>query len=70
MRGTLPINLSSDPFRRDRPIILLGWAGGAALTGLFFYLAAMAWIQRSEATDTREALHSAQRQVSLAQVEQ
>jgi len=70
MRGAIPINLSSDPFRRDRPIILLGWAGGAALSGLFLYLAAMAWIQRSEATDTREALQNAQRQLSAMNAEQ
>jgi len=68
--GTIPINLASEPFRRDRPVIVAGWAAGAALAGLFLYLATMAWIQRSEATATREALQSAQRQLAAMSAEQ
>jgi len=70
VRGAIPINLSSEPFRRDRPVIVAGWAAGAALTGLFLFLASMAWIQRSEATDTREALEGAQRRLAAMNAEQ
>ena len=70
MPGIIPINLASEPFRRDRPVLVAGWAAGAALTGLFGYLAAMAWIQRSEAADTRQALNAAQRQLSAMSTEQ
>lgn len=70
MPGVIPINLASEPFRRDRPVIVAGWAAGAVLTGLFLYLAAMAWIQRSEASATREALGIAQRQLSTMTAEQ
>lgn len=70
MPGTIPINLASQPFRRDRPVIVAGYAAGAALAGLLVYLAAMAWIQRSEASETREALEIAQRQLSAMTAEQ
>lgn len=70
MPGVLPVNLASEPFRRDRPVLVAGYAAGALLTGAFLYLAAMAWIQRSEAADTREALVAAQRQLSVITTEQ
>lgn len=69
MRGAIPINLSSEPFRRDRPVILAGWAGGTALLGLFLCLSVLAWIQRSEAADTREALGAAQRRLNVMNTE-
>jgi type IV pilus assembly protein PilN len=65
MRGAVPINLASEPFRSDRPIIVLGWAAGAVLGGLFLFLSTMAWIQRSEAADSREALAKARQQLAL-----
>jgi hypothetical protein len=70
VRGTIPINLASEPFRRDRPAIVAGYAAGAVLAGLFLYLAVMAWIQHSEASATREALDNARRQLSVVTAEQ
>jgi type IV pilus assembly protein PilN len=70
MRGSLPINLSSDPFRRDRPVILLGVAGGTLLTALLAVQCAMLWISRQEAADTRAAIEQTRRQIQALSAEQ
>lgn len=64
MRGAIPVNLASEPFRRDRPVIVLGWAIGALLGGLLLFLLTMVWIQRGEAAGSREALAKVRAQLA------
>ena len=57
MRGTVSINLSSEPFRSDRPLLLAIMAGASALTGLLIYQVGLGWIegdQRRELTASVE----------------
>jgi hypothetical protein len=69
MRGSLPINLASEPFRRDRPIILAGLVGGTLLSGLLAVQCAILWIGRQEAADTRAAIDQARRQLQSVSTE-
>jgi type IV pilus assembly protein PilN len=51
-----PVNLSSEPFRRDRPIFVASAAVGVMLVAL---LAALSWIvfrQREQSADARRAM--------------
>src|SRR6185437_7906009 len=48
-----PINLASDPFRRDRPKMLAGGVGAAALAGVLFGLLYLIIADRARQGDTR-----------------
>lgn len=50
------INLASEPFRRDRPILLASALVGVALAGLLAMLVSLAFFERGEAAQTRLAI--------------
>jgi type IV pilus assembly protein PilN len=52
----IPINLSSEPFRRDRPMIAAYAACAVALTGLLCVLVFLIVSERHRARDAREAV--------------
>jgi type IV pilus assembly protein PilN len=52
----IQLNLASEPFRRDRPLIVASVAVGMLLTGLLVLLVSLALIERNRAAESREAL--------------
>lgn len=56
----IPINLSSEPFRRDRPMVVASVAAGVVLTILFLVLASLAVSERNRAKEAREQMARAQ----------
>ena len=49
----IPVNLASEPFRRDRPILAASGTCAVLLTGLLCVLAFLIWSERSRAAETR-----------------
>jgi Tfp pilus assembly protein PilN len=49
----IPVNLASDPFRRDRPMLMAYGTGAVLLTGLLCVLAFLVLNERSRAKETR-----------------
>jgi Tfp pilus assembly protein PilN len=54
MPSAVSINLASEPFRRDRPIVLAGIAGGTLLGGLLLFQAALIWTNRETTIEARQ----------------
>ena len=52
----VPINLASEPFRRDRPMIAASVAVGALLVGLLFMLIFLAKAERDRARESRQSI--------------
>jgi Tfp pilus assembly protein PilN len=52
----IPINLASEPFRRDRPVLIGSLAAGVVLTVLLLFQIAAILSARHQAADTRAAL--------------
>ncbi len=50
------INLASEPFRKDRPILVASAVVGLALVGLLAMLVSLAFFERGEAAQTRMAI--------------
>ncbi len=50
------INLSREPFRRDRPVVVASTLVGLLLAGLLVALVWLTFFQRGEAAQTREAI--------------
>lgn len=66
----VPINLASEPFRRDRAVLAGALAAGVALTGLLFVLIYLAVIEKRETADTvavRDRLELQNRQLTRDQ---
>lgn len=66
----IPINLASEPFRRDRPVIVASIAGCVALTLLLLLLITMAVSGRGRAKTTRESIGRLNEQLRVLTVEQ
>ncbi|MFN0166773.1 MAG: hypothetical protein ACKV22_10115 [Bryobacteraceae bacterium] len=49
----IPINLASQPFRRDRPLIVASWVLGVLMAALGVGLASLSWMERNELAGTR-----------------
>ncbi len=64
------INLASQPFRRDRPMLLASSAIGVILAGLLFALISLALIERGESADTRRNIERLERQLQTLTAEQ
>lgn len=47
------INLASEPFRRDRPMVLAGVVGGVALGALLAFQVSVIWINRQSTIEAR-----------------
>ncbi|MBM3725458.1 MAG: hypothetical protein FJW40_08545 [Acidobacteria bacterium] len=60
----LRINLASEPFRRDRPVLVAGAAMAVALTGLLTLLILLVLGERDHSRDARETLASLETQTA------
>jgi hypothetical protein len=69
MRSALSINLSSEPFRHDRPFVVASIAGATLLVALLAYQIFLIWIRHEEAGEARAAVERTSRQVSLVAAE-
>jgi type IV pilus assembly protein PilN len=63
------INLASEPFRRDRPLVAGSIAVGVMLVGLLGMLIYLAVGERARAAEAREALLKTERQLRMMQRE-
>jgi type IV pilus assembly protein PilN len=66
----LRINLASEPFRRDRPIVAASIAVGLLLVGSLAMLTHLAVAERAQMADTRAAVAKLEAQVRTLSVEQ
>ena len=66
----MAINLASEPFRRDRPLVAASIAIGLALTGLLAMLVTLAVLERGTAAETRRAIARLQQQSAQMSREQ
>jgi len=57
------INLASEPFRKDRPILFASTVVGLALAGLLAMLVSLAFFERGEAAQTRVAIGELEREL-------
>jgi len=64
MRNAVTINLSSEPFRRDRPMLVAVVAATAALSGLLIYQVALGWIERDQRRDLTASVERAEHTLS------
>lgn len=65
-----PVNLASEPFRRDRPVLVASTVVGVLLVGLLAMLVALAVFERSEAAETRQAIDRFQAELRAMAAEQ
>jgi len=70
MSVRIPINLSTEPFRRDRPIIVGTIAASALLVFLLLIEGLTMWSERAQAADTRLFLDRLDRQMRTVNMEQ
>jgi type IV pilus assembly protein PilN len=66
----IPINLASQPFRRDRPLVVGAVVTGVALVGLLALLISLAAMDRAELRDSRAAIARLQSQLRTLSAEQ
>ncbi|MEP7355470.1 MAG: hypothetical protein ABI824_19750 [Acidobacteriota bacterium] len=66
----IPINLSTEPFRRDRPIFLASVACALLLAGLLVAQGLLFWNEHSSAEETRRSVDSMRTQLATIQTEQ
>ena len=65
----LPINLASEPFRRDRPLVVGSITVGIMLVGLLGMLIYLAAGERARAAEAREAIARTEKQMQTVQRE-
>src|SRR5688500_714317 len=65
----IAINLASEPFRRDRPLIAGSVAVGVLLVGLLGMLSYLALAERARASEARTAIRSTEAQLSALATE-
>ncbi|HYP13663.1 MAG TPA: hypothetical protein VEQ63_07050 [Bryobacteraceae bacterium] len=66
----LPINLASEPFRRDRSMVVASAAVGVLLFGLLVMLVVLSASERSRAAESRDAIARVQKQKQVMAQEQ
>ncbi len=64
------INLASQPFRRDRPLIVASWVVGVLMAALAVVLASLSWMERSELAGTRADIAHLEAELAKVQAEQ
>lgn len=69
-RVHLPLNLASEPFRRDRPILAASAATAALMLGVLVLLVAIIVQQRELAADSRAQMAAVEAQLRAAAAEQ
>ncbi len=70
MKGTLNINLASQPFRRDRPILVASIATAVLMTVVLALQVYLISIERGEGTETAQAIAAAQEELRRLQAEE
>ena len=70
MRGSISINLASNPFRRDRPFLVATAAAATALVALLAWQVFFIWVRHGEADQARAAVDQASRQLQASNAEQ
>src|SRR5579884_2447559 len=70
MSVRVPINLSTEPFRRDRPIIVGTIAASVVLVLLLLVEGVSIWSQRGQAADWRMALDRLNKQMRVVNADQ
>src|SRR5512140_2365167 len=66
----IPVNLSSEPFRRDRPLVVASVVVGVVLAGLLVLLVSLAILERGRAAETRQDIARLQKAVLALDQEQ
>src|ERR1051326_2895016 len=66
----IPVNLATEPFRRDRPIIVGAVALSLVLVGVLAVQAYTIWSERNQAADTRLFLDRLNKQMRIITSEQ
>jgi Tfp pilus assembly protein PilN len=66
----IAINLSSEPFRRDRPILFASTVTGILLAGVLMMLVSLAFLQRGQVSETRQAIDRLEGQLKATSVDQ
>jgi Tfp pilus assembly protein PilN len=66
----IALNLSSEPFRRDRPMVAASVATGVFLTGLLALLVFLAVVERDQATEARQEIAALRKGVAALNREQ
>src|SRR3989442_6250024 len=66
----IPVNLATEPFRRDRPIIVGAVALSVVLAGVLALQGYTIWSERNQAADTRLFLDRLNRQTRTITAEQ
>lgn len=66
----IPINLASQPFRRDRPVLIAATLLGLVLLGLLGALISLNLLQRGQQADTRRSIDQLQQQIRALSAEQ
>ena len=66
----IPINLASEPFRKDRPLVIGSVVVGAMLAVLLVVLISLAVSERNRARESREIIAKMEKQLSAMAAEQ
>jgi len=64
------VNLASEPFRRDRPMILAGLVGGLVLGALLAFQLSLIWFNRQSTIEARAEVASLAERASMMAQEQ
>lgn len=66
----IPVNLASQPFRRDRPMLIASALVAGILVALFFSLLSLNLVERDRLKDTRRGIAQLERQIEKIATEQ
>ena len=70
MPSTIQVNLASQPFRRDRPLVLAGVGGGLLLGALLAFQLSLIWFNRQSTLEARAEVASLDRRAQTMAQEQ
>ena len=70
MPSAINVNLASEPFRRDRPLILAGVVGGIVLGALLAFQVSMIFLNRQSTIEARAQVASLQQRAQKMTAEQ
>ncbi len=66
----ISVNLASDPFRRDRPMLVASAAVGVLMLGVLAMLVTLSFFERDEVAETRQAIERYRKQLQVLSAEQ
>src|SRR5262245_16542251 len=70
MPSTIQVNLASQPFRRDRPLVLAGVGGGLLLGAVLAFQLSLIWFNRQSTLEARAEVSSLQQRAQTMAAEQ